>query len=50
MLKIKEDMKKGEYKSVYLLYGEEAFLRDYYKKALTGKLLDPDLADFNYKE
>ncbi len=50
MLKIKEDMKKGEYKSVYLLYGEEAFLRDYYKKALTEKLLDPDLADFNYKE
>ncbi len=50
MLKIKEDMKSGEYKSVYLLYGEEAFLRDYYKKALTEKLLDPDLADFNYKE
>lgn len=50
MLKIKEDMKKCEYKGLYLLWGEEEFLKDYYKKALTGKLLDPDLADFNYKE
>ena len=50
MLKIKEDMKKGEYKGLYLLWGEEDFLKDYYKKALMDKLLDPDLADFNYKE
>ena len=50
MLKVKEDMKKGEYKGAYLLWGEEDFLKDYYKKALTQKLLNPDLADFNYKE
>ncbi|MBE7051062.1 MAG: DNA polymerase III subunit delta [Ruminococcaceae bacterium] len=49
-MSIKEDIKKQSYKSVYLLYGEENFLKDYYKKALVGKVLDSTFADFNYKE
>lgn len=47
---IKEDIKSGNFKSVYLMWGEENFLKDYYKKALTAKVLDPTLADFNYME
>lgn len=49
-MSIKDDIKKGSYKNVYLLWGEEDFLKDYYKKALVSKVLDPALADFNYKE
>ena len=47
---IKEDIKSGNFKSVYLVWGEENFLKDYYKKALVDKVLDPTLADFNYME
>ncbi|MBQ4528807.1 MAG: DNA polymerase III subunit delta [Clostridia bacterium] len=47
---IKNDIKTQEFKNVYLIWGEEDFLRDYYKKALVDKVLDPSFADFNYKE
>lgn len=49
-MSIKEDIKSGNFKNVYLLWGQENFLKDYYKKALVSKVLDPALADFNYME
>ena len=50
MPSIKEDLKNGSFRSVYLLWGEEDFLRDFYKKSLTDKTVDKATFDFNYKE
>ena len=49
-MSVKEDIKKGEFKSIYLLCGEEDYLRDIYKNDIIKKVLDPGLKDFNYKE
>lgn len=37
-----EDMKNGQFKRVYLLTGEEVYLRNQYKKRLRNALLDPE--------
>ena len=51
MGQIKEDIKNGQFKNIYLLYGEEAFLRNYYKKALRDALVDPeDNLNYSYFE
>ena len=50
MAGIKEDIKTLNFKSVYLLTGEEDYLKDIYKKMLVDKVLDSSFADFNYKE
>ncbi|MCQ2520299.1 MAG: DNA polymerase III subunit delta, partial [Lachnospiraceae bacterium] len=42
MGQIKEDIKSGSFKNMYLLFGEEAYLRNYYKKALRDALTTPD--------
>ena len=51
MQKLNEDLKSGQLKQVYLLYGEEDYLRRQYrdklKKALTG---DGDSMNFHYFE
>ncbi len=47
---IKKDIKSGEYSGVYLIWGEEEFLRDYYKNALIDKTADKAFADFNFKK
>lgn len=49
-MSIKEDIRSGNIKGAYLLWGEENFLKDYYKKALVSKALSNDFADFNYME
>ncbi len=49
-MSIKEDIRSGNIKGAYLLWGEENFLKDYYKKALVSKVLHDDFADFNYME
>ncbi len=49
-MSIKEDIRNGNIKGSYLLWGEENFLKDYYKKALISKALASDFADFNYME
>ena len=50
-MSVKEDIKKGEFKSIYLLCGEEDYLRSQYrdklKKALTG---DDDSMNYHYFE
>ncbi|MBQ4629913.1 MAG: DNA polymerase III subunit delta [Clostridia bacterium] len=50
MAGIKDDLKSLNFKNVYLLWGEEDYLRDNYKNELVKKVLDPSFADFNYKE
>lgn len=47
---IKKDIRDTVKSKVYLLWGDEEFLRDYYKNALISKVLDKDFADFNYKQ
>ncbi|MBR3934227.1 MAG: DNA polymerase III subunit delta [Clostridia bacterium] len=47
---IKKDIREGAKNKVYLVWGDEEFLRDYYKTALVDKVLDKDFADFNFKQ
>ncbi|MBP5625130.1 MAG: DNA polymerase III subunit delta [Lachnospiraceae bacterium] len=42
MGQIRDDIKQKNFKNIYLLYGEEAFLRIYNKKALRDALVSPD--------
>ncbi len=51
MGKVKDDIKNKTFSNMYLLYGEEAFLRNYYKKALVNALVDPgDNLNYSYFE
>lgn len=47
---IKNDIRQGNVSGVYLVWGDEEFLRDYYKNQLLSKILDKDFADFNFKQ
>ena len=49
-MSVKQDLKTGSFKSVYLIFGEENFLKDYYRKALISKVSPSDFADFNFME
>ena len=42
MKTIDEDIKNGQFKRVYLLYGEEAYLKKQYKDKLKAALISPD--------
>ncbi len=42
MQRINNDIKSGEFQPVYLLYGEERYLRKQYKDKLKNALCDPD--------
>lgn len=44
---LKKDLKAGIPRPVYLFYGEEAFLRDYYLGRLKELILPPGLEEFN---
>lgn len=44
---IQEDIKSGKFKQVYLLYGEEAYLKQQYKRNLV-KALNPDDDTMNF--
>ncbi len=51
MQKINEDIKNGQLKQAYLLYGEEAYLRKQYKDKLKSALCaDGDTMNFHYYE
>lgn len=51
MKKLAEEMKSGQLKQVYVLYGEEAYLRNQYKEKLKTALLDGgDTMNFHYFE
>ena len=42
MKMLAEDIKNGSFKTSYLLYGEEAYLRSQYKNKLKEALVNPD--------
>ncbi len=46
--KLRSSLRAGELLSVYLLFGEEAYLREYYVKAIRDKVLTGVMDDFNY--
>jgi len=47
MRELKQDLKAGTPKPLYLFHGEEAFLRDYYLGRLKETILPAGLEDFN---
>lgn len=50
MQTINEDIKSGQFKRVYLLFGEEAFLKQSYKKKLKEAIAGDDTMNYNYFE
>ncbi len=47
---IGEDIKKNEFKKVYLLYGEEAYLRKQYRDRLRQAIVGDDTMNYSYFE
>lgn len=51
MKRLEEEIKSGQLKQVYILYGEEAYLRNQYKEKLKNALLgEGDSMNFHYFE
>lgn len=51
MQRINDDIKNGQFKQIYLLYGEEAYLRKQYRDKLKNALSDgEDTMNYNYFE
>ncbi len=50
MRKINEDIKTGEYKKVYLLYGSEDYLKKQYKQKLRAAICGDDTMNYSYFE
>ena len=46
MQTLNQDIKTGEFKQIYLLYGEEAFLKNSYKKRLKEAIIGDDTMNF----
>jgi DNA polymerase-3 subunit delta len=45
---LKKQLKEGKFSNVYLLHGEEEFLKEYYFNELKKKILSNGLEEFNY--
>lgn len=45
---LKNQIKAGEYSPVYMFYGEESYLKEFYAKKLQSKIVEPTFADFNF--
>ncbi|MDE7039204.1 MAG: DNA polymerase III subunit delta, partial [Lachnospiraceae bacterium] len=51
MKSLNEDIRSGQFKNVYLLYGEEAYLKKQYKDRMTKAMLpDGDTMNYAYYE
>ncbi len=50
MQTLNQDIKDRTFKPVYLLFGEEAFLKKSYKSRLREALTDGDTMNYNYFE
>lgn len=44
------DLKNGEFAPLYIISGEESYLKEYYLRQLREKVVDPAFADFNLIE
>lgn len=50
MQTLNQDIKEKNFKKVYLIFGEEAFLRNYYKNHLREAITGGDSMNYNYYE
>lgn len=50
MQTLNEDLKSGKFKTVYLLFGDEGFLKKSYKNRLKDKITGGDTMNYNYYE
>lgn len=50
MERLKNDIKTSQFQHAYLLYGEEAYLRKYYKNALKAAIIGDDNMNYSYFE
>ncbi len=48
--KLKQDLKNGTFGPLYIISGEETYLKEYYLGELKRKVVDPCFADFNLVE
>ena len=47
---LKKQIKSGEFSNLYLLYGKEGYLKQFYANQLCSKSVSSDFADFNLKK
>ncbi len=47
---LKQDIRDGSFGRLYIISGEETYLKEYYLNELRRKVVDPDFADFNLIE
>ena len=47
-IQLKKEIKSGDFKNAYLLYGEESYLKEYYANELKNKIVDKTFEAFNY--
>ncbi len=47
---LKKQIKSGELSNVYMLYGEETYLKELYANRLRDKVINPDFKDFNFHQ
>lgn len=47
---LKKQIKSGELSNVYMIYGEETYLKEYYVNKLRESVVDPAFADFNFHQ
>ena len=50
MQTLNQDIKNNDFKKVYLLFGEEAFLKKSYKNRLREAITQGDTMNYNYYE
>ena len=50
MQTLNEDLKSGQFRTVYLLFGEEGFLKKSYKNRLKEAITGGDTMNYNYYE
>lgn len=50
MERLKQDLKNKNFRNLYLLYGEEAYLRKYYMKSLKAGIIGDDTMNYSYFE
>ena len=47
---LKKQIKSGEYSRVYILYGNEGYLKQHYANTICSKIVSKDFEDFNLKK
>ena len=47
---LKNQIKSGDFSNVYMIYGEEDYLKEYYVNKLKDKIVEPAFADFNFHQ